>query len=80
MHDVDARLRKLVSQLFHVDPETLRDDTRRGELDGWDSLGHLDLVAAIEEEFGLTLDPDAALEIESFGDARRTLAGTLGDV
>ena len=77
--DVDARLRKIFGELFPVDPAALDDETRRGELDGWDSLGHLDLVAALETEFSLLLDPDEALEIETFGDAKRMIAARQRD-
>ena len=78
MDRIDTRLRKIFAELFRADPEALDDGTRRGELDGWDSLGHLDLVSALEQEFEISLDPDEALEIETFGDAKRVLAATLG--
>jgi len=79
MQDLDGRLRKVFSELFRVEPAELQDDVRRGELDGWDSLGHLDLVSALEREFGVSLDTDQALEIETFGDAKRVLRHLRGD-
>ncbi len=77
--EIDARLRKIYGELFRVDPDALADDVRRGELDGWDSIGHLDLVSALEKQFSVTLDVDQALEIETFGDAKRVLAALVGD-
>ncbi len=77
--EIDARLRKIYGELFRVDPDALADDVRRGELDGWDSIGHLDLVSALERQFSVTLDVDQALEIETFGDAKRVLAALVGD-
>jgi len=79
MQELDARLRKIFGELFHLDPATIPDDARRGELDGWDSLGHLDLVSALEREFGVSIDTDQALEIETVGDASRVLRSLLGD-
>lgn len=78
-NDIDARLRKIFGQLFPVDPATLADADRRGEVQGWDSLGHLDLVTALESEFGVSIEADRALEIETFGEARRVLAELLGN-
>ena len=45
------------------------DDVRRGELDGWDSLGHLDLVSELEAHFAVTIDADRALVAARWRDA-----------
>ena len=79
MRDLDESLRKVFAELFRVAPAELCDATRRGELEGWDSLGHLDLVSELERRFSVELDPDRALEIETFADARRVLAALLRD-
>lgn len=78
-NDIDARVRKIFAQLFPVDPTTLLDSDRRGELQGWDSLGHLDLVTALENEFQISIEAERALEIETFGEAKQVLAQLLGD-
>ena len=75
--DIEQRLRQIFGQLFPVDPAELEDDARRGELDGWDSLGHVDLVSELESQFSLRIDPEKALEIETFGDAKHLLAQLL---
>ena len=70
---MDQRLRSVFATLFRVEAGELTDNTRRGALPGWDSLGHLELVVALENEFGMTLSPDEALEIETFADARNVV-------
>jgi acyl carrier protein len=52
-----------------VDVEGL---TYRG-VPAWDSLGHMALVAAIEEEFGVELDSDQVIDMASFPIARKML-------
>jgi acyl carrier protein len=79
MRDLDETLRVVFAELFRVPRAELRDDSRRGELEGWDSLGHLDLVSELERRFSVELDPDRVLEIETFADARRVLAALLPD-
>ncbi|MEE3003376.1 MAG: acyl carrier protein [Pseudomonadota bacterium] len=32
----------------------------------WDSVGHMGLVAAIEDSFGIMLDPDDLIDLSSF--------------
>ncbi len=76
--DIDTRVRKICSDLFRVDAQQLSDNARRGELDGWDSLGHLDLVSALEKQFSVSLTPEQALDIETLGDAKRVVAELLG--
>ena len=46
--------------------------TYRG-VPSWDSLGHMALVAAIEDEFGVELDADQVLDMASFPIALRML-------
>jgi acyl carrier protein len=76
--DIDIHVRTIFSELFAVAPVALDDEVRRGELEGWDSLGHLDLVRLLETRFAVSIDVNRALEIETFGDAKRVVAGLLG--
>ena len=75
--DLDPRLRGIFARLFPVDPAALDDGARRGELDGWDSLAHVELVDALEREFSLCLEPERALEMETFGDVKKVLRELL---
>jgi acyl carrier protein len=45
------------------------DTLRYREISGWDSVGHMQLVAAIETEFDIMLDPDEILDLSSFAKA-----------
>ena len=40
----------------------------------WDSVGHVSLVAALEEAFDIVLDPDDILDLSSFEKGREILA------
>lgn len=35
-------------------------------IDKWDSIGQMSLVAMIEDEFGIELDPDEVMQFNSF--------------
>jgi acyl carrier protein len=35
----------------------------------WDSLGHMTLVAAIEDEYGIAIDTDDVIDLNSFAKA-----------
>ena len=40
----------------------------------WDSVGHMSLVAAIEDAFDIMLDPEDILEFTSYDNAKAILA------
>ncbi len=53
---LDEKVIKILSELF---PESLPSSKfERKDIDSWDSLKHLDLIFAIEEEFQITVKPD----------------------
>lgn len=62
------RLNKLIANLFDCDVTDLSDETGPGDLKGWDSLGHVALMAAIQEEFGMHVPVEDAIEVESISD------------
>ena len=47
------RLNKIFAEVFDNQALTVDDNTVAQDIDGRDSLTHMELVAAIEEEFGI---------------------------
>lgn len=45
-----------------------------GAVQGWDSVGHMALVAAIEAEFDVVLDTDDIIAMSSLGKAKEILS------
>ena len=58
----------LVSETLEVDEASVTEELKFEEL-GADSCDLLELVTALEDEFGLTLDDDSLAEIATVGDA-----------
>ncbi len=72
-----TRLTDLLLELCPIDPPPIDDDLLLIADLGFDSLGLLELVTAMEVEFDLTEVPEEeALEIETVGDLRRLLDGS----
>lgn len=55
---MEADIKSLVSRVFDVDVKSINDKSSPDNIESWDSLGHMNLVAALEEEFGIQLDDD----------------------
>lgn len=71
--DTNTRLRALIADLFKCDAATLTDDMGPGQVPGWDSLGHVTLIAAVQKEFGKEVPLEDAIEVESIADLVRVL-------
>lgn len=57
-NDVNERVRRMLSALLNLPVEALRDESSREALEEWDSLKHMHLVLALEEEFGIEFADD----------------------
>tara|TARA_Y100000590_G_scaffold460234_2_gene619128 strand:- start:224 stop:457 length:234 start_codon:yes stop_codon:yes gene_type:complete len=62
------KIKKIISKYFKVDIKLVDDDLMVGDIPQWDSLGHVGLVAHLEKEFGITIDVDQSLEMETVED------------
>lgn len=58
-------VRELMALTFGIHPDTITRDTRREEIPGWDSVGHLNLMLALEGAFGLSLGIDDMTRLTS---------------
>jgi acyl carrier protein len=68
------RLYRTVADTLGVDIATLCESSSPATIDEWDSLSHLQLVMAIESEFGVRLAPDDVLRIRDLASMRTILA------
>ena len=75
--EIDGRVRGVFHSLFNVDPATLVQTSSPDNVPGWDSLQHLNLVTALEEEFGVALDEEQVVQMLSFGLAVEILVEAL---
>jgi acyl carrier protein len=48
-------------------------DLAYGRTEYWDSVAHMQLVAAIESEFGIMMETDDVIAMSSYGAAREIL-------
>jgi acyl carrier protein len=47
------RLEEVFTDVFDLDDVDLDDDTTADDIDEWDSLEHINLIEAVEKEFGM---------------------------
>ena len=66
--NTNVRLKMLIARLFNCDVSQLSDEAGPGSVPGWDSLGHITLMAEIQQEFGKQVPLEEAIEVESIAD------------
>lgn len=62
---MNARLRRVVADVFGLEPDLVRGHTSIDTVEAWDSLRHLNLVVALEAEFGVAFSPEEIVELVS---------------
>lgn len=70
---MNNKLREIVSELFEVDPSEVKDELTPEDVELWDSLNHLRLVSAVEEEFHVKLSMKEIESIRSLAALRRLI-------
>jgi acyl carrier protein len=53
----NIKIKQVMSLVFEVPLESIADDASSDNIENWDSLRHLNLILALEEEFGVSI-PD----------------------
>jgi acyl carrier protein len=71
---VDDKLKQVVIEALRIAPSDYRDDLSAGDLDAWDSLGHVNLLLAVQKAFNVTFEAADMIEIESLADLRAVLS------
>jgi acyl carrier protein len=59
---VNDKLTEIVAELFELEPAAVNDSLTPEDVELWDSMNHLRLISAVEEEFQIKL---SMKEIES---------------
>jgi acyl carrier protein len=68
------RLYRAIGDVLGLPSGDVDDTTSPETVTAWDSLNHLNIVMAIEQEFALSLSVDEALEMRSVASIRAVLA------
>jgi len=70
--DLTGRVIGMIESIYSLPPGVVTIDSARGEIEQWDSLGHLVLILQLEQEFGVQLSPE---DIETMTSVRAIADG-----
>jgi acyl carrier protein len=68
------RLRATFRTALDLKDDSDVDQLEYRSIEKWDSLGHMALIAALEDEFDVMIDTDDVIDMSSFTKAQQILA------
>jgi acyl carrier protein len=71
------KLKEIMVELFEMKADAVTDALTMKDTDVWDSLKHMELIAAIENEFEVELSFDEIVAMRTFKEIKQVL-GTKG--
>lgn len=66
--EVFERLNKVFRDVFDDDDITVTETTTSADIDDWDSLEHINLVAAVEQEFSMKFTMGQVVTMKNVGE------------
>jgi len=51
---------------LNIDSSVFNEKLKYNEIPEWDSIGHMSLISALEEEFKITIETDDIVDLSSF--------------
>ena len=66
MNTVSERVKTVLSRVFNVGEEVVNENSSPDTIEKWDSMGHLNLAVALEEEFKTELSEEEIMELMNF--------------
>ncbi|MFM7855796.1 MAG: acyl carrier protein [Flammeovirgaceae bacterium] len=64
--EIETKIRELMSLVFRLDQGEIDEATTSNSVRNWDSLQHMNLIALIEDEFDIQLQPSQINKMNSF--------------
>lgn len=55
----------LLAEIFEANEQDVSSETQFGDLPKWDSMGHMDLMLALESQFGVEISAETISELVS---------------
>lgn len=67
----------IVAETCGVDKSEVTAESTVGDFPAWDSIGHMTILSACEEEFGISFEPEEMMEMEDVNDIVKAVNAKL---
>lgn len=59
------KIKQIISQVLNLPINQIGDDASTQNIHNWDSLNHMNIIFAVEEQLGITFDDDEIMTLTS---------------
>ncbi len=63
---MEQKIKEIMANVFGISPDEIPENADSSDTKEWDSLKHMTLILALEEEFGIEFDEQQIVEMTSF--------------
>ncbi len=70
---MQEQIKQIMADILDLDPSSIDGSTAKDNTASWDSLNHISLVLALEQEFAVAFDPSEMESMISFENILRVL-------
>ncbi len=74
MNEIYERLNEVFQDVFDDDSLTVNENTTAADIEDWDSLSHITLIAAVEDEFRMKFSMKEVVEMKNVGEMAAIIA------
>ena len=76
--EVFEKLNEVFQDVFDDDSITVTDVTTADDIEEWDSLEHINLIAAVEQEFGIKFNMGQIVSMKNVGEMADIILSYIG--
>lgn len=70
---MDNKLSPLIADILHFPVDDISDELTMSEVESWDSLQHMNLIASLEQTFGIDFTFDEIVAMQNVKEIKRIL-------
>ena len=63
---MENKIKKIMAEIFDIEVSEINSNTYSDTLEQWDSIKHMDLIIALEEEFNIKFDAEEIIQMISY--------------
>lgn len=75
--DIKKMVIEIVADVCEVSVDQIKEEHGIGDFERWDSMGHLNIMAQVQDKFGIEIDPEEMIDIEDVSDIIKAVEGKL---
>lgn len=72
--EIFEKLNEIFRDIFDDETLTVSEETTAADVDGWDSYEHINLINAVEQEFGMKFDMGQVISMKNVGEMADIIA------